>query len=202
VVFLAIVFVASFPDKIGIPLEPILLVDEIAIDYRSAGLIIGTLTSLVSMLGFWLVGRISKRGRALTQIPSVFVLLAGRWGVLALATRPVHLVPASIFAGLVNPGFELIMMFAIMEFAPGPELAPCIGIHNALYGVRGLIGPALGTLLVESGLLGTRQVLGLVAAVTLAGPALLQLFERRRHAARAAAPQPRRAEPARPPRDA
>lgn len=184
VVFLAIVFFASTPDKLGIPLEPILLVDEIAIDYRTAGLVLGTITSLASMLGFWLVGRIATRGRALTLLPSVFALLAARWGVLALATRPLHLVPASICMGMVNAGFELIMMFAIMELAPGSELAPYIGLHNALYGVRGLIGPALGTAIVQGGLLGIRPLLGLVAATTFVGAVMLQVFERRRHAAR------------------
>ena len=58
--FLALAFLASGPDKLGIALEPILLVDEIGIDYRSAGLIFGTLASAVNILGFWLVGRLVK----------------------------------------------------------------------------------------------------------------------------------------------
>ncbi len=186
--FLGLAFLASGPDKLGIPLEPILLVDDIGIDYRSAGLIFGTLASAVNMLGFWLVGRIVKPGRALALLPKVFVLLACRWAVLALATRVPHLLPAAILSGLMNPAFELVTMFAIMEFAPGTELPAYMGAHYALLGVRGLVGPALGTFIVERGLLGLRPMLWLIAALTLVGAAALQVFASLRHRRRAVKP--------------
>jgi hypothetical protein len=181
IMFEVLVGFASMPDKLGIPLEPILLVDEIKIDYRSAGLVLGTLTSVVNMLGFWLIGRLARKGRALTMFPALFGLLAIRWAVLAMATRVPHLVPASICSGLMNPGFELITLFAIMEFAPGPELPSYIGVHNALWGIRGLVGPALGTLVVESGLLGLRPAFWTIAAITMVGAVALQVFERTRN---------------------
>jgi hypothetical protein len=179
--FQVLMTAATLPDKLGIPLEPILLVDVIGIGYRDAGLILGTLTSVVNLLGFWLVGRLAKKGRALMMLPAMFVLQAGRWAALALATRVPDLVPVSVISGLMNPGFELFTMFAIMEFAPGPELPAYIGIHNALWGIRGLAGPALGTLVVESGLLGLRPTLWMIAGLTLAGAAALQVFERARN---------------------
>jgi hypothetical protein len=181
IMFEVLVSFASMPDKLGIPLEPILLVDEIKIDYRSAGLVLGTLTSVVNMLGFWLISRLARKGRALTMFPALFGLLAIRWAVLAMATRVPHLVPAGICSGLMNPGFELITLFAIMEFAPGPELPSYIGVHNALWGIRGLIGPALGTLVVESGLIGLRPAFWTISAITLAGAMALQVFERARN---------------------
>jgi MFS family permease len=194
--YLVLMFIAALPDKVGIPLEPILLVDEIGIDYRSAGLILGTLTSAVNMLGYWLVGRLAKHGRGFTLLPGVFALSAGRWVVLALATRTAHLVPASIITGLMNPAFDLLPMFAVMEFASVPELPFYMGIHNALLGIRGLIGPSLGMLIVESGLLGLRQTFWMIAVLTLAGAVFLQVFERRRHRRMAAAPPaPRLADP-------
>ncbi len=178
--FEVLVSFASMPDKLGIPLEPILLVDEIGIGYRDAGLVLGTLTSVVNMLAFWLIGRLAKKGRALTMFPALFALLAIRWAVLAMATRVPHLVPASVCSGLMNPGFELVTMFVLMEFAPGPELPSYIGVHNAMWGIRGLIGPALGTLVVETGLLGLRPALWTIAVITMVGAVALQVFDRAR----------------------
>ena len=180
ILFEVLVSFASMPDKLGIPLEPILLVDEIGIGYRDAGLVLGTLTSVVNMLAFWLIGRLAKKGRALTMFPALFALLAIRWAVLAMATRVPHLVPASVCSGLMNPGFELITMFVLMEFAPGPELPSYIGVHNAMWGIRGLIGPALGTLVVETGLLGLRPALWTIAVITMVGAVALQVFDRAR----------------------
>jgi hypothetical protein len=68
-----------------------------------------------------------------------------------------------------------------MEFAPGPELPSYLGMQNALLGIRGLVGPALGTLLVESGLLSLRQALLMIAGLTLAAAVALHAFERVRH---------------------
>jgi hypothetical protein len=135
----------------------------------------------VNMLGFWLIGRLARRGRALTMFPALFGLLAVRWAVLAMATRVPRLVPASIRSGLMNPGFELIIMFAIMGFAPGAEMPSYVGIHNALWGLRGLVGPALGTLVVESGLLGLRPAFWTIAAISMVGALALQIFERARN---------------------
>ena len=194
--FLALAFLASGPDKLGIALEPILLVDEIGIDYRSAGLIFGTLASAVNILGFWLVGRLVKPGRSLALLGKVFVLLACRWAVLALATRVPHLLPAAILSGLMNPAFELVTLFAIMEFAPGTELPAYMGAHYALLGVRGLVGPAVGTFIVERGLLGLRPMLWVIAGLTLVGAVALQVFERARSRGLRSAPprRPRRPE--------
>jgi hypothetical protein len=70
---------------------------------------------------------------------------------------------------------------AIARFAPGPELPSYIGVHNALWGIRGLVGPALGTLVVETGLLGLRPAFWTIAAITMVGAVSLQVFERARN---------------------
>ncbi len=146
-VFMIIYFCCAMPAKLAIPLEPIWLVDHLRMDYRQAGLILGTVLSMCSVLGYRLWGKLATLVDPLYLVVTIFVLGIMRFPVLALATHPYHVIAASVTAGLSFAGFELIPLFAIMRFAPQGKLPLYIAFHATLMGIRGIIGPFAGSFL-------------------------------------------------------
>ena len=67
-----------------------------------------------------------------------------------------------------------------------------LGLSTTLFGIRGILGPWVGTLLYSSGALPLQDIFFLIAGITTAGGVLLLVFSReqraRRRAARPAVP--------------
>ena len=145
-VFMLIFFFCAGPSKMAIPLEPIFFVDELAFGYRDAGLILGALSPVMSVIGFVLWGIASKKVRPLYLIVVMFLLGNARYLVLALATSPVHVIPASVLSGLSMAAFELIPLFVMIGYA-GSRLSLYIAFHSTLVGLRGIVGPFVGNYL-------------------------------------------------------
>jgi predicted MFS family arabinose efflux permease len=173
---MVIFFVCAGAPKMAIPLEPIRLVDELHMDYGQAGWIMGTVTALTSMLGYWLWGRLSARARPLNLLMAVFVLSALRHPILALARSPWHVLPASAITGLSNSGYDLVPLFAMIGLAGPGQLPVYIAFHNSLVGVRGLVGPYLGTALHDGVGLSVTSVYWIITGVAVAGVALMAIF--------------------------
>ncbi len=76
----------------------------------------------------------------------MFLLGNPRYLLLALATKPSNVIPASILGGLRMAGFELIPLFAMIGFA-GSRLPLYIAFHSTLVGLRGIIDPFIGNYL-------------------------------------------------------
>jgi hypothetical protein len=145
-IFMLLFFICSGPPKMAIPLEPILFVDELHFDYRDAGLILGTISPVMSVAGFVLWAVLLRRFGALTLSSVMFLMSTVRYVVLALATDPVHTIPASALSGLANAGFELLPLFVMIRFA-GANLPLYIAFHSTLVGLRGILGPFIGNFL-------------------------------------------------------
>jgi hypothetical protein len=152
--FMAIYFVIGFPDKMLIPLEPIRLVDELGAGYGAAGLVLGTVPLAGAVLGYFVCSRLANRIDPFLLLVATALLSSTRFLGFALATAPIHLVPGAFLNGMANAGWDLLPLFTILVFADEERLGIYMGLFNTLVGLRGLIGPALGTWLYEG--LGTR----------------------------------------------
>jgi MFS family permease len=188
-VFMAIYFVATAPDKLTVPLEPIRFVDELHVDYQWAALVLGTVVSVFSVGAYYLWAKALKRGRSLVVFTVLVMFFAARFAVIAAAGDRVHLLPAGVIGGITNAGWDLVPLFCILELADPSNFSLYFGVHTTLLGVRGIIGPAIGTLLYTAGM-PTAHVFWLVAALTAFGGLLMIPFMRalRRRSARAGNP--------------
>jgi hypothetical protein len=175
-IYMAIYFVAGFPDKIMIPLEPIRLVDELGAGYGAAGLVLGTVPLAGAVLGYFICSRLANKADPFLLLVATVFLASTRFLGFALAKVPAHLMPGSFLNGVANAGWDLLPLFTILLFANGEKLGLYMGLFNTLVGLRGLIGPALGTWLYEG--LGLRivDIYWIAFGIEAAGGLLLFAF--------------------------
>ncbi len=176
--FAGILWLCAMPDKMSIPLEPIWLVDHLRINYGEASLILGTVASLASVVGYFVWARTLKRVNSFTVLAVVVLLFAGRFAALALARSGPGLLPMSILSGLTNAGWDLVPIFCMIALVDRENFSLFIGFNTTLLGVRGLVGPSLGTLLYASGALPLPGIFLLIAGITAVGGIMLLLFSR------------------------
>jgi hypothetical protein len=175
-VFMACYFVLGFPDKMIITLEPIRFVDELGMNYGSAGMILGAVTLLAGIGGFLFLMRYSHKLDPFPLLVATAVLTGLRLLGIALATDVAGLVPGSILGGVANAGWDLLPLFTIGALAGRKRLALYFGLHNTLIGVRGLTGPVLGTWLHEGVGIPIASVYLMAFWTEMAGAALLLAF--------------------------
>ncbi len=178
-VYMGITFLCATPDKLAVSLEPIWMVDYLRIDYGEASLLLGTVVSAASIAGYFLWARALKRFSSFTVLTAVVVLFAGRFLALGLARTPTQLIPMSILSGIVNAGWDLVPIFCIIALADRTNFSLYFGVNITLFGIRGMIGPSIGTLLYSSGLMSLRAILLTIAALLAFGSAMMGLFARR-----------------------
>jgi MFS family permease len=174
--FMAIYFVAGFPDKIMIPLEPIRLVDELGAGYGAAGLVLGAVPLAGAVLGYFICARLSGKADPFILLVATVALASTRFLGFALADAPIHLMPGSFLNGVANAGWDLLPLFTILLFADRSRLGLYMGLHNTLVGLRGLIGPALGTWLYEGMGMRIVDIYWLAFGLEAAGALLLAAF--------------------------
>jgi len=173
IAYMAIYFVIGFPDKIVIPLEPIRFVDELGMSYAAAGIVQGTFPFIGALLGYLIYARAARRTNPFLALIVTALLSSTRYLNTALAGSAMQLVPGAFLNGMSNAGWDLIPIFSLMLFARGRKLGFYFGFHSTLIGLRGLVGPIVGTWL-YSGLglrISTIYLLGF--GIELAGTALL-----------------------------
>jgi MFS family permease len=174
--YMAIFFVLGMPDKLVCALEPIRLVDELGIDYAKAGLILGTLPIVTAVLGYLALSRLSRRIDPFVLLVACILLSAPRYLSFALATSPLHLIPMALSGGVANAGWDLLPLFTILLFAKPERLSLYFGVHNALIGVRGIIGPAIGSWLYVSLRVEIASIYWVSFAISLFSALLLAAF--------------------------
>ncbi len=177
--FVAILLVCATPDKMSIPLEPIWLVDHLKIGYGATSFLLGTVTSLAAIAGYFIWARALKRVNSFAVLTGVVVVFAGRYAAIALARSVIGLVPMSILSGLANAGWDLVPLFCMIAVTDAGSFSLYFGVHTTLFGIRGLVGPSLGTLLYSRGTLSLPAIFGLIAGVIAIGAVLMGLFARR-----------------------
>jgi hypothetical protein len=177
-IFLGILAVCATPDKLAIPLEPIYLVDHLRISYGDTSFILGTIASVASIGGYLIWARALKRLSSFTVLAVVVFLFAGRFAALALARTSAGLVPMSILSGFTNAGWDLVPIFCMIALTDPATFSLSLGLSTTLFGIRGILGPSLGTLLYSSGALPLQGIFFLITGITAAGGILLLLFSK------------------------
>jgi MFS family permease len=174
--YMAIYFIAGFPDKIMIPLEPIRLVDELGAGYSAAGLVLGTVPLVGAVVGYFLCSRLANRADPFLLLVATVILSSTRFLCFALAKVPFQLLPGSFLNGIANAGWDLLPLFTILLFADRSKVGLYMGLFNTLVGIRGLIGPALGTWLYEGLRMRIQDIYWIAFGVEAAGALLLAVF--------------------------
>jgi hypothetical protein len=85
----------------------------------------------------------------------------------------------SILSGLTNAGWDLVPIFCIITLADRSSFSLYIGFHTTLFGIRGIIGPSIGTFLYSSGALSLSGIFWVIAVFIACGAGLLMAFSRR-----------------------
>jgi MFS family permease len=174
--YMAIYFIIGFPDKILIPLEPVRLVEELGAGYGAAGFILGTVPLAAAVLGYFICSRLADRTDPFLLLLVTALLSSTRFLGFALATAPAHLIPGSFLNGMANAGWDLLPLFTILLFADQARVGLYMGMHSTLIGLRGLVGPALGSWLYEAGGMRIVDIYWLAFGLEIAGALLLGLF--------------------------
>ena len=179
VIYNALMFLCALPDKLSIPLEPIWFVDDLHLDYAAASILLGTVVAVVSIGGYMLWARALRGFNSFMVLGLVVLAFAGRYAALGLARTPAQLIPMSILSGLNNAGWDLVPIFCMIQVADPENFSLYIGLNTTLFGIRGLIGPSLGTFLYSSGALPMSGIFLLIAGLIALGGVLLLLYSRR-----------------------
>jgi hypothetical protein len=174
--YMGIFFLIGFPGKVIIPVEPIRLVDELGMDYASAGLIQGTVPFVAGILSYLFFSRAIARVDPFALLLLSVALMAVRYLGIALSTQAVQLIPWMFIASLGTAGWDMLPLFTIARFSGPRHTALYMGVHTFLVGVRGLLGPLLGTLLYEVAGLSLVPMYWMVFGLELAGFVALAWF--------------------------
>ena len=175
-IFMLVLFSMAAPSKITMSVEPIRLVDQLHINYASAGLLLGTLTSLFAVIGYYMWARLADRVDPFLLLVFVGVITGLRQLDYGLAPSIPLLVPGMVFEGLNASGWDLFSLICILRLSPPDRIARYWGLHLTLLGVRGVAGPIIGAILYETHLFRIVGLYVLAGSLTLAGSAALLVF--------------------------
>jgi MFS family permease len=163
------------------PATPIVLADVVRATTTEVGLLAGA-GAVAALGGNMLWGRLVDTRRSVRTLRAVYIV-----GMLVpaayayCATVPSLVVGAALAESLMATGLDLVWMLAVIEFAGPGKTAQYAAIASTLAGIRGVVAPLAGAVLIET--LGL-QALYMVAATLMGGGAIL--IGRQARAARAA----------------
>jgi predicted MFS family arabinose efflux permease len=177
-VFLGVLVLCATPDKLSVPLEPLWMVDVLHIDYAQASFVLGTVLYGASVAGYYIWARALKRTNSFTLLAVIVFVFAARYAAMALARTGSQLIPMSILSGLANAGWDLVPLFCILDLADAGSFTLAFGLHTTLFGIRGMIGPTLGTLLYSAGVPLNVIFLGIAAVIAMGGVMMLRFGRR------------------------
>jgi MFS family permease len=161
-------FVYGFGSFLTAPLIPILLVDELHLNYSQVGWL-GMVNSIFWMLFYIVWGRTVDRRGGLWTIRVNFILTM----VISLAffgARDMWLAALGyIFTGITVAGVDLGWMNAIMQFARRDQVSDYTAVYAGMVGLCGMAAPLTGTTLMTVPWIGLRGVFLLSALLILLG---------------------------------
>ena len=189
--FLAVFFIGTFGEKIGMPVVPVYFADVLDLSYRDVATALGIAGPLASIGGYFLWNHVARRTRnPLLVLAICMTLKVIRPVALALAVQvasPVELVAAAeaVFRFMIA-GLDIASLLCVLDMAPAHRTPHYLGLHFWLMGVRGIAGPLLGWLFLATGV-PLPLVFWIIAAVVLVGAAGLWILQARRESPAATA---------------
>jgi len=176
--FCAGIFVFGFANFLATPIYTIYQV-QIGVDTTWAGIysIVAALTMTVAFF-YWGPYTDRKRPEGLVAIQAL--CFAAIPIIYCFATRPWMLLPATLVSGIINAGLELSYFTGVLHFAPEDRITSYQAVFLSLMGFRGIVAPFIGAALQQSGVLTTRSIFALSAAM-IAFSVVVQLVGMRRY---------------------
>jgi MFS family permease len=161
------------------PLFSVVQVDQSNLSYTQVAWL-GFAQSVFWFLGYLFGGRLLDHLGGIRFLQIIFAINALVILPYIWATQSWMLLPAFIAAGLVIAGADLAIMVSVIELAGPERVSAYWAITSTISGVRGLLGPFVGSALVKFGW-PYWAVFLLSAGLTLAGSGMLGLVKRIRH---------------------
>jgi predicted MFS family arabinose efflux permease len=155
------------------PAHPLLLVDVLHVSTAQVGVFAAAGAAATLVGSAWWGGLVDRRS-SLDALWMMYLVGAATPAICALAWDPWVLVASSVTDALLGIGLDLVWMMVVIDIAGPSRAAQYVAIGATLAGVRGILGPLLGGLLI--GALGVRAVY-LVALALMAGAAWLVVRE-------------------------
>jgi len=160
------------------PAHPLLLVDVLHVSAAQVG-VFAAAAAVATLVGSAWWGELVDRRSSLDALWMMYVVGAATPAICALAWNPWMLVASSVTDALFGIGLDLVWMIVVIDLAGPRRAAQYVAIGATLAGVRGVLGPLLGGLVIWA--LGVRAVY-LVGLALMAGAAWLVARESGRHA--------------------
>lgn len=99
-----------------------------------------------------------------------------------LASREWMLLPCVLVAGVIGAGTELSYFNGVLHFAPVDKIPQYQAIFSISMGIRGLIAPYVGTVLIEKFGVSMKTVF-LISAVMIVASVIVQIMGMRKYKA-------------------
>jgi len=148
------------------PAHPLLLVDVLHVSTAQVGVFAAAAAAATLVGGAWWGGLVDRRS-SLDALWMMYLVGAATPAICALAWSPWVLVASSVTDALLGIGLELVWMMVVIDIAGPARAAQYVAIGATLAGVRGVLGPLAGGLLIHA--LGVRAVyLAALALMTAA----------------------------------
>ncbi|MCC6442834.1 MAG: MFS transporter [Armatimonadetes bacterium] len=137
------VFTFGFGNLLTSPLYPIFQVDRLHMTTQQVGLL-NNISSAFWMVSYLYWGRFVDRHNPLKAVLiNVFlnILIPVNY---FLATKPWHLTPSYVIAGITNAGIEMSYFNGILHYSEPNKASQYQALHSSLLGIRGVIAPFIG----------------------------------------------------------
>jgi predicted MFS family arabinose efflux permease len=155
---------------IQIPAHPLLLVDVLGASAEQVG-VFAAVAALATLVGSPGWGWFMDRRSSLVALALMYATGAVAPAICFVARSPWALVGSWAADALVGVGLDLVWMLVVIDVA-GPQRTPqYVAIGATLAGVRGILGPLVGGLLIHAA--GVRAVYLVAAALEVAAAGLV-----------------------------
>ncbi len=134
----------------ALPLYPIVQVSQLNLSYAFIGYL-GLAQSIAWMLGLTMWGRWLDRLGPMWLLRVCLLINAIVPFTYAVAGSGWLLLPAFIAQGLVSGAFDLAILNASIQMAPSGRVVEYNALQTTVIGLRGMIGPWLGALILAMG---------------------------------------------------
>ena len=178
-VLMAILFIGFMGEKIGLPVLPIYFADVLDLKYEHVGAAIGIFGPILAVAGYFFWGLQLQKMSAVKVLTVCMIIKAARPVLWALApSQPSPLtfiiVGEMIFRFCIS-GLEMAVILTVLGMSSERNAPAYMGVHYVLLGIRGLIGPIIGTILIKAGA-DVSLIYWIIAAVVMAGGTALILL--------------------------
>src|SRR3989441_2479978 len=148
------------------PAHPLLLVDVLHVSASQVG-VFAAVAALGTLAGSAYWGWLVDRRSSLEALRVMYLVGAATPLIYYIAWSPWVLVASSVTDSLLAVGLELVWMMAVIDVAGPQRTAQYVAIGATLAGVRGVVGPLVGGLLIHA--FGVHAVYLVAAILTLSG---------------------------------